>query len=171
MAKYTDARYPEKINDLVDNDGNINLPEGPINNWEELLNLLETIAWDVSDGGSLKGTIDKTFKFDYKNNKEEGTCVDLIYNAFVSLDTEGFDAVIENAIILSDLSIFIKIESNHILFGKSSLDYSKETDAETGDSRLTLWYNLASSFSFDPGSQIFSIEEPDYVSGTIRIIY
>ena len=26
MAKYTDARYPEKINDLVDNDGNVNIP-------------------------------------------------------------------------------------------------------------------------------------------------
>ena len=28
MAKYTDARYPDKINDLVDNDGNVNIPGG-----------------------------------------------------------------------------------------------------------------------------------------------
>ena len=26
MAKYTNARYPDKINDLVDNDGNVNIP-------------------------------------------------------------------------------------------------------------------------------------------------
>ena len=28
MSKYTNARYPDKINDLVDNDGNVNIPGG-----------------------------------------------------------------------------------------------------------------------------------------------
>ena len=91
MAKYTDARYPEKINDLVDNDGNVNITAGgggyPIEiNFADLLNenseaqdrLAEYLQEIETDGAIIfikLTTQDKTTLegYYYVQNSEETT--------------------------------------------------------------------------------------------------
>lgn len=66
MAKYTDARYPEKVNDIIDNDGKIKaeaLPVDPeptvVNDYEGLVDFLNELGYDPEE----KFDVDRTFYF------------------------------------------------------------------------------------------------------------
>lgn len=63
MSKYTNALYPDKINDLINNDGTINMPgESPIDNEavaQELKEFIENL-----EGEEHPEAFDKVFRFD-----------------------------------------------------------------------------------------------------------
>ena len=149
--KYTDARYPEKINDLVNNDGTINMPEeGPVDNEavaQEMKKFIESL-----DQAGLEA-FDKVFRFEFATPEciESGFDTKYLVNIYELISQEKL-YIISNFVGNSWQSedSFETISCNPV--------FSLTIDSESGDCKLDATfegYDVTAvsgtiRFNFDP---------------------
>lgn len=105
MAKYTNARYPDKINDLVDNDGNVNIPSEAPFEWHTTM--LEPISQTqiplyLSDDDFIEIATSQPLKV--KCDIEDQIQIDLIYKELISGGVR-YNGHIEDFIVYVDMSM------------------------------------------------------------------
>lgn len=163
MAKYTNARYPEKVNDVIDNDGKIKaeaLPVDPeptvVNDYEGLMAFID----ELSLAGE-KLDVDRTFYFKDANPED-------IADAIQSLDAEPVMKVILSGESYYDFCFNlvgsvrgrdVSLDNPYCLSGYIPVQIHMETDAETGDTQNFV--------EFGPDNHL--ILNGGLVSGTLRI--
>lgn len=146
MSKYTNALYPDKINDLINNDGTINMPgESPIDNEavaQELKEFIENL-----EGEEHPEAFDKVFRFDLATPE-------FLINAFEALPWlyPTYQWFRERKLyIVPDFS-GITWTSENSFDSYVTVNMGFNDDAETGYYKLVI--------GFDEGT--------DLLSGTIR---
>ena len=148
MSKYTNARYPEKINDLINNDGTINMPEeGPVDNEataQEIKELIESLDYEELP----EEAFDKVFRFDLAT-------LECIESSFDTHPLEWFYQWVkdEKFYIVCDFTGNYWTSEDTFDTGSLRTGLVIQTDAETGMSKLMIGFD----------------EEVFALSGTIRI--
>lgn len=104
MAKYTNAHYPDKINDLVDNDGNVNIPSEAPFEWHTTM--LEPISDTqiplyLSDDDFIEIATSQPLKV--KCDIEDQIQIDLIYKELINGGVR-YNGHVEGVIIYVDMS-------------------------------------------------------------------